>query len=184
MHSISILSRMKEILPNFQWNLPSKTREQDDQTLKTFCCEIMFWALRRVSVAIVTYYSLLLISSNLKYWLKGNVKPTSNLSLVTEVTYIQVHSYPCDAIWILSIWICISSSSALRISSTLYARIGCSIFQQWVFVSPWCYLPMFLQYVQTLEYFPVYTSFIVPSCSVATLQCFGYYFWTALVLTL
>ncbi len=53
-HSISILGYMKEILPNFQWDPPSKTRERDDQTLKSSCCEITFWALRRVSVAIVT----------------------------------------------------------------------------------------------------------------------------------
>ncbi len=45
--------------PNFQWNLPSKTREQDDQTLKTSYCEITFCALRLVSMAIVTYYVFL-----------------------------------------------------------------------------------------------------------------------------
>ncbi len=46
-HLISILGLMKEILPNFQWNPPRKMREGDDQTLKTSCCEITFWALTR-----------------------------------------------------------------------------------------------------------------------------------------
>ncbi len=48
MCSISILGRMKEILPNFQWNPPSKMQERGDQTLKT-CCEGTLWVLRRVS---------------------------------------------------------------------------------------------------------------------------------------
>ncbi len=52
--SISIFGRMKEIILNFQWNLPSKTWEWDDQTLKTSSCEITFQVLRHVSVAIVT----------------------------------------------------------------------------------------------------------------------------------
>ncbi len=46
---------MKKILHNFQWNLPSKMRKRDDQTLKTSSYEILFWGLRRVSLAIVTY---------------------------------------------------------------------------------------------------------------------------------
>ncbi len=49
---------MKEILPNYQWNPPSKIRERDDQTLKTSCCEITLYTLRRVSVAIVTHINL------------------------------------------------------------------------------------------------------------------------------
>ncbi len=52
----SILGRMKKILYNFQWNPPSKMRKRDDRTLKTFSCEISFWALRHVSVAIVTIW--------------------------------------------------------------------------------------------------------------------------------
>ncbi len=55
-HSISILRHMKKILLNFQWNPPSKMRKPYDQTLKTSFCEILFWALRRVSVAIVTNF--------------------------------------------------------------------------------------------------------------------------------
>ncbi len=54
-HSISLLRHMKKILLNFQWNPPSKMWKPDDQTLKTSSCEISFWALRRVSVVIVTY---------------------------------------------------------------------------------------------------------------------------------
>ncbi len=52
--SISILGRMKKSLHNFQWNPPSKMQNRADRTLKTSSCEISFWALRRVSVAIVT----------------------------------------------------------------------------------------------------------------------------------
>ncbi len=55
-HSISILSHMKKILLDFQWNPPSKTQKPADQTWKTTSYEISFWALRRVSVVIVTYY--------------------------------------------------------------------------------------------------------------------------------
>ncbi len=52
---ISILDHMKKILHNFQWNPPSKTLKRVDQTLKTSSCEVSFWALRRISVAIVTF---------------------------------------------------------------------------------------------------------------------------------
>ncbi len=55
--SISILDHVKKILHNFQWNPPSKTRKRDDWTLKTSSCEISFWVLRHVSVAIVTYFN-------------------------------------------------------------------------------------------------------------------------------
>ncbi len=55
-HSFSILGHMKKILHNFQWTPPSETQKQADQTLKTSSCEISFWALRRVSLAIVTYF--------------------------------------------------------------------------------------------------------------------------------
>ncbi len=54
-HSISILGCMKKMHHNFQWNPPSKTGKQDDQILKASSCEISFWVLRSVSVAIVTF---------------------------------------------------------------------------------------------------------------------------------
>ncbi len=53
--SFSILSRMKRMLHNFQWNPSSKTRKWADQTLKTSSCKVSFWVLKRVSLVIVLH---------------------------------------------------------------------------------------------------------------------------------
>ncbi len=58
-YSILIFRCMKKILLNFQWNPPTKTRKIAEQILKTSSCEISFWVLRHVSVAIVTNFKKL-----------------------------------------------------------------------------------------------------------------------------
>ncbi len=63
---------MKKILYNFQWNSPGKRRKRDDRTLKT-SCEISFWMLRHVSVAIS--HILLLTRARMIRCLRYNLTP-------------------------------------------------------------------------------------------------------------
>ncbi len=56
-----------------QWNPPSKTWKGADQTLKTSSCEISFWVLRCISVAIVTFREKI---SKMKMWYKTFFGPS------------------------------------------------------------------------------------------------------------
>ncbi len=92
-HSISHLSHMKEILLNFQWHPPSKTRKPADQTLKTSSCEISFWALRRVCVAIVTFFEFRKFLQNFS---ETYIKIFQNNNTILFLTSVSSFSYPFD----------------------------------------------------------------------------------------